>query len=77
MSQKPDRIILSPHEMAMGMSFESQISAAKARVEAALTAQQMFVAHLRTMHNAPADQYQLQDWAEGFTQIKEKEKDNG
>lgn len=60
---------LSTQDMAHGMEHEQVIAAARARLEAAVEAQQRFVAHLRATYNAPESSYVLINWVRGFEPV--------
>lgn len=65
----PARKSISPNDMATGLGFERAIAEAQARLETAQLAQQMFVNHLRSTHQAPVSAYGLRDWTEGFVRV--------
>lgn len=67
---QPVRRPLSGTDMATGLSYERAIAEAQARLDAAIAAQTMFVAHLRTSHNAPEGEYELKNWVEGFVLVQ-------
>lgn len=61
---------LSTQDMAHGMEHEQEIAAARARMEAAIKAQQMFINHLRQSYSAPEGQYVLLNWVRGFEPLQ-------
>ena len=63
---------LSMQDMAHGMEHEQAIAAARARLEAAVEAQQRFIAHLRQVYSAPDGSYVLANWVRGFEPIQAK-----
>ena len=61
---------LSTQDMAHGMEHEQVIAAARARLEAAVEAQQRFIAHLRQVYSTPESGYVLANWVRGFEPIQ-------
>lgn len=61
---------LQQADFETGMEFEQQLAIARAQFEAANAGYQMFMGILRKRYDAPAETYQLRDWAEGFISVE-------
>lgn len=62
MESKP----LTDNDFGTGMIFERKLAAAHEAFVAANTAYKIYMDVLRERYNAPADEWELTDWAEGF-----------
>ena len=62
---------LSTPDMAQGLMHEREIAVAKAQLDAALKAQEMFVVHLHNVYRVPQQGYVLRSWLTGFEPIGE------
>lgn len=59
-------------ELEMLLTYETEIQKAQVAVNALIQAQQMFVDYLRIQVGAPAEQYTIRNWGEGFIPLEKE-----
>ena len=59
-------------ELQMLLNYETEIQKAQVAVNALIQAQQMFVEYLRIQVGAPAEQYTIKNWGDGFVPIEKE-----
>lgn len=63
----PKKIAL--HDFETGVEFERQLAIARTQLDTLTQSYLIFLRNLRARHNAPEEQFDLVDFAEGFVPI--------